>query len=56
LNINIASNGFSFILTKNEGDNDPLDAVELSAQPIPIGTVKTVKILGTYGMIDDGAM
>jgi len=40
--------------TKCKGDNDPVDAVELSPQPFPIGSVKQVKILGTFAMIDEG--
>jgi len=40
--------------TKAKGDNDPIDAVELSEQPAKTGEVRTVKILGTYAMIDEG--
>lgn len=36
------------------GDNDPIDAVELSSNPGVTGQVKQVKILGTYAMIDEG--
>jgi len=40
--------------TKAKGDNDPLDAVELSTNAAKTGDVKHVKILGTYAMIDEG--
>jgi len=40
--------------TKAKGDNDPLDAVELSTNSAKTGDVKQVKILGTYAMIDEG--
>jgi inorganic pyrophosphatase len=40
--------------TKAKGDNDPVDAVELSSAAAKTGDVKKVKILGTYAMIDEG--
>jgi len=40
--------------TKAKGDNDPIDAVELSSTVGTTGSVKQVKILGTYAMIDEG--
>lgn len=40
--------------TNAKGDNDPLDVVDLSEKAAETGTVKQVKILGTYAMIDDG--
>lgn len=40
--------------TKAGGDNDPIDACEISGTVIPSGSVRQVKILGTYAMIDDG--
>jgi inorganic pyrophosphatase len=40
--------------TKAKGDNDPVDAVELSSAPAKTGDIKQVKILGTYAMIDEG--
>jgi len=40
--------------TKAKGDNDPVDVVDLSSAVSTTGTVKTVKILGTYAMIDEG--
>jgi 3'-phosphoadenosine 5'-phosphosulfate synthase len=41
-------------MTHKKGDNDPIDAIEIGPGPIPIGTVKKVKILGSYALIDDG--
>jgi inorganic pyrophosphatase len=40
--------------TKAKGDNDPIDAVELSSNAGKTGDIKKVKILGTYAMIDEG--
>jgi len=40
--------------TKAKGDNDPIDAVEISSAVLKTGDVKHVKILGTYAMIDEG--
>jgi inorganic pyrophosphatase len=40
--------------TKAKGDNDPVDAVELSSAAAKTGDIKKVKILGTYAMIDEG--
>jgi len=40
--------------TKAKGDNDPIDAVELSESVAQFGEVKQVKILGTWAMIDEG--
>jgi len=40
--------------TKAKGDNDPLDAVDLSSATGKTGDVKQVKVLGTYAMIDEG--
>jgi len=40
--------------TNAKGDNDPLDAVELSSTSGKTGDVRQVKILGTYAMIDEG--
>lgn len=39
--------------TKMNGDNDPLDVVELSSGPIEIGHVKTVKIVGVLALLDE---
>jgi len=40
--------------TKAKGDNDPVDVVDLSSTVSSTGTIKKVKILGTYAMIDEG--
>jgi inorganic pyrophosphatase len=40
--------------TQAKGDNDPLDVVDISASVGKTGEVRTVKILGTYAMIDEG--
>ncbi|PRP84432.1 inorganic pyrophosphatase [Planoprotostelium fungivorum] len=40
--------------TKAKGDDDPVDVVDLSEATGSTGEVKTVKVLGTYAMIDDG--
>jgi len=40
--------------TQAKGDNDPVDAVELSSKPGKTGEVKAVKVLGTYAMVDEG--
>jgi len=40
--------------TSAKGDNDPIDAVELSEQPVKTGEVRKVKPLATYAMIDEG--
>jgi len=40
--------------TNAKGDNDPIDAVELSSTQGKTGEVRQVKILGTYAMIDEG--
>jgi len=40
--------------TNAKGDNDPVDAVEISSAVLSSGSVKQVKILGTYAMIDEG--
>jgi inorganic pyrophosphatase len=40
-------------LTKRGGDNDPLDLVELSEEPIPVGAVRSVKVLGIMALLDE---
>mmetsp|Transcript_7560 Transcript_7560/g.11218 ORF Transcript_7560/g.11218 Transcript_7560/m.11218 type:complete len:276 (-) Transcript_7560:130-957(-) len=37
-----------------QGDNDPIDVVELSNIPIPVGEVRPVKALGCLALIDEG--
>lgn len=36
------------------GDNDPVDVVELSKEPLGMGAVVPLKLLGTLGLIDEG--
>jgi len=40
--------------TQAKGDLDPLDVVDLSESVGKTGDIRKVKILGTYGMIDEG--
>lgn len=40
--------------TNANGDNDPLDAVDISSIQHKTGDVVVVKVLGTYAMIDEG--
>ena len=35
------------------GDNDPLDAIDISEYSSPPGTIKKVKVLGAFAMIDN---
>jgi 3'-phosphoadenosine 5'-phosphosulfate synthase len=37
-----------------KGDNDPLDVVELGGDPLPVGAVVPVKVLGLLELIDEG--
>jgi len=46
--------GFVHPDTQAKGDNDPVDAVEISSLPGNRGDVIHAKILGTYAMIDEG--
>lgn len=41
-------------LTGLLGDGDPIDLVELSDTPLPVGQVLKVKVLGIVGLIDQG--
>lgn len=43
-------------VTGLHGDNDPVDCVELSEEPHPIGSVHEVRILGALALIDEGAV
>jgi inorganic pyrophosphatase len=36
------------------GDADPIDVVELSGSPLPVGAIRRVKVLGCLAMIDEG--
>jgi inorganic pyrophosphatase len=40
--------------TGYNGDNDPIDAIEVGGPVEPTGTVKAVKILGCLALIDEG--
>ena len=37
-----------------QGDNDPLDVVEIGTTQLTPGAVVKVKVLGVFAMIDDG--
>lgn len=37
-----------------QGDNDPVDVVEIGSAPCEMGGIYTVKPLGVYAMLDDG--
>ena len=39
-----------------QGDNDPVDAVEISGRPMPSGAVFHVKFLGAFALIDGGEL
>ena len=39
-----------------QGDNDPVDVVELGGQPLAAGSVHCVRALGAYAMIDEGEL
>lgn len=45
-----------FAGTGLKGDNDPLDCCEIGSRIIPTGTVKSVRLLGSLGLIDDGEL
>lgn len=36
------------------GDGDPVDVVEISSEPIGMGEVVPLKVLGTLGLVDEG--
>lgn len=36
------------------GDNDPLDVMEIGSGPLPMGSVVSVKVLGSLELIDEG--
>ncbi|CAH0485186.1 unnamed protein product [Peronospora farinosa] len=38
----------------NDGDNDPLDVIEIGAKQLPMGSVNPVKILGSLELVDQG--
>ena len=39
-----------------QGDNDPVDVVEIGSKALPTGSVTTVKPLAVLAMIDDGEL
>lgn len=39
-----------------QGDNDPVDVVEIGSDQLKMGGVYRVKPLGVYAMIDDGEL
>jgi inorganic pyrophosphatase len=39
-----------------QGDNDPVDVVEIGSAQLESGKVYKVKILGAYAMIDEGEL
>jgi 3'-phosphoadenosine 5'-phosphosulfate synthase len=41
-------------VTGAKGDGDPIDAIELGAGPLAMGTVVRVKVLGNMELIDEG--
>lgn len=43
-------------LTLPQGDNDPVDVVEIGSAQLKMGGVYRVKPLGVYAMIDDGEL
>lgn len=40
--------------TKAKGDNDPIDVMELGEGPLPMGSVVSVRVLGSLELIDEG--
>lgn len=42
--------------TKCNGDNDPVDVVEIGSEALAQGSVEPVKVLGALAMIDDGEL
>ncbi|EGC30976.1 hypothetical protein DICPUDRAFT_8867, partial [Dictyostelium purpureum] len=40
--------------TKIPGDNDPIDVIEISDTPVPMGSIIEVKVLGAFSLIDQG--
>jgi len=39
-----------------QGDNDPVDVVEIGSEQLESGKVYRVKVLGAYAMIDEGEL
>ena len=42
--------------TKCNGDNDPVDVVEIGSEALEQGAIEPVKVLGALAMIDDGEL
>lgn len=42
--------------TTPQGDDDPVDVVEIGSKVLKMGGVYRVKALGTYAMIDEGEL
>jgi inorganic pyrophosphatase len=40
--------------TGAKGDGDPIDVIEVGFEPIPMGAVRPVKVLGSYELLDQG--
>jgi inorganic pyrophosphatase len=40
--------------TNELGDGDPVDVVFLDAQPVPIGAVRRVRVVGAFALLDQG--
>ncbi|CAK9025295.1 Soluble inorganic pyrophosphatase 6 [Durusdinium trenchii] len=43
-------------VTKCNGDNDPVDVVEIGSEALAQGSIEPVKVLGALAMIDDGEL
>jgi inorganic pyrophosphatase len=41
---------------RGQGDNDPLDVVELGGRQLAAGSVTRVRALGAFAMIDEGEL
>ncbi|KDD76581.1 inorganic pyrophosphatase [Helicosporidium sp. ATCC 50920] len=39
-----------------QGDNDPVDVVEIGAAPTEVGGIYEVKVLGAYALLDEGEL
>lgn len=44
------------VVCGTQGDNDPVDVVEIGSRALESGGVYPVKPLGVYAMIDDGEL
>lgn len=48
--------GHDPLLAGARGDGDPVDAVELSASPLPLGSVTRVRMVAALAMLDGGEL